>query len=176
MLSIILAALLAAPLLASPSPAGAAPQPETAREQPAKPPAEPKPTKPPKAPVVTRSKHGAEKVRSARPKPTDKDQDNVVTVNRGTVDSIGAVGRGQTIEIHGTALRSGQTCVFRLFYADKQGPVIRDVAPDDKKRCTVSVTIPDRPGVVGDASVVLLFTKTASGKKDGSARQTFTVT
>src|SRR5215204_4433800 len=83
--------------------------------------------------------------------------------------AVGAVGRAQTIEIHGTALRLGQTCVFRLFYADKRRPVIRDIVPDEKKRCTASVTIPDRPGVVGDASVVLLFTKTASGKKDGSA-------
>jgi hypothetical protein len=165
-LSIILAVLLAAPLLASASPAGAVSQPEMARE---------KPAKPPKPPVVTRSKHGAEKVRSARPKPADKDQDNVVTANRGTIDPIGIASRGQTIEVHGTALRSGQACVFRLFYADKQGPVIRDVVPDEKKRCTASVTIPDRPGVAGNASVVLLFTKTASGKKDGTARQTFTV-
>jgi hypothetical protein len=36
-------------------------------------------------------------------------------------------------------------------------------------------TIPDRPGVVGNGSVVLLFTKTASAKRNGSARQTFTV-
>ena len=175
MLGIILAALLAAPFLVPASTVGAISQAPAPKEKPAKPPAEAKPPKPPKAPVVTRSKHGAEKVRSARPKPADKDQDNVVTVNRGTVDPIGAIGRGQTIDIRGTALRSGQTCVFRLFYADKQGPVIRDVVPDEKKRCTASVTIPDRPGVVGAASVVVAFNKTASGVRDGSARQAFTV-
>ena len=45
------------------------------------------------------------------------------------------------IDISGTALRSGQTCLFRLFYADKPGPVIRDIVPDEKKRCTASVTM-----------------------------------
>jgi hypothetical protein len=174
-LSIILAALLAVPLLVPASAAGAISEVPAPKEKPARPPAGSKPTKPPKPSVVTQSRHGAEKVRSARTKPADKRQDNVVTPNRGTIDPIGAVARGQAIEIRGTALRSGQTCVFRLFYADKQGPVVRDVVPDEKKRCAAGVTIPDRPGVVGNASVVLLFTKTASGKKDATARQTFTV-
>ena len=176
MFSIILAALLAAPLLVSASTVGAVPRPEAVTEKPVKPPTKAKPPKATKPPVATRSKHGAEKVRSAGPKPADKDQDNVVTANRGTVDPIGAVGRGQTVEVRATALRSGQTCVFRLFYADKKGPVIRDVVPDEKKRCTASVTIPDRPGVVGAASVVVAFNKTASGVRDGSARQAFTIT
>jgi hypothetical protein len=174
-LSIILAVLLAAPTLAPSALVGAVSHPDATREKPAAPSAAPKTPKQPQSPVVTTSRHGAQKVRSAQTKPADKKQDNVVTENRGTIDPIAAVGRGQTIDISGTALRTGQACVFRLFYADKKGPVIRDVVPDEKKRCTASVTIPDRPGVVGDASVVLLFNNKSSGKHAGSARQTFTI-
>jgi hypothetical protein len=173
-LSIVLAALLAVPLLTPASTVEAATPATVMKEKKQTPPGETK-TKKQKPPVITKSKHGAEKIRTARTKPADKNQDNTVTVNRGTVDPIGPVSRGQTIEISGTSLRSGQTCVFRLFYADKKGPVIRDVVPDDKKRCTASVTIPDRPGIVGDASVVLNFNKTTSGKRDGSARQAFAI-
>jgi hypothetical protein len=174
-LSMILAVLLAAPFLAPTSTGAVVPQTTAPKERPSKPPVGPKQPKPPKPSVTTTSRHGAEKVRSARTKPEDKQQDNTVTVNRGTVDPIGVLSRGQTIDLHGTALRTGQTCLFRLFYADKPGPVIRDVVPDAMKRCTASVTIPDRPGVVGDATVVLVFTKATSGKRDGSARQTFTI-
>jgi hypothetical protein len=174
-LSIILAVLLAALLLTPASPVGAVPDIKAMKERSPASASEPKHPKGPKPPEVGRSRHGGERIRSARTKPEDMKQDNTVTPNRGTIDPIGAVSRGQVVEINGTALRTGQTCLFRIFYADKPGPVIRDVVPDSKKRCTASVTIPDRPGVVGDATVVLVFQKAASGKRDGSARQAFTI-
>ena len=107
---------------------------------------------------------------AARERPED-----VSTPNRGTIDPIGALTRGQAVEIRATTLASGQACALRLFYADKAAPVIRDVTPDKDKRCVFSVTIPERAGVVGEAKAMLIFTKATSGKKVGTARQAFTV-
>jgi hypothetical protein len=174
-LSIILAALLAAPLLTPASAVGATYPTRVVKAKKQSPSALPKPPKQ-KAPIVSASRHGGQKVRAAHAEPPRKRQDETITPNRGTVDPIGTVSRGQTIDIAGTARRSGQTCLFRVFFADKEGPVLRDIVPDAAKRCTASVTIPDRPGVVGDASIVLMFSKATSGKPDGSARQGFTIT
>ena len=123
-----------------------------------------------------KTRHGADKTRKVLPpKDAKKDQDETVTPNRGTVDAIGVIARGQTIDIAATALRSGQTCTLQLFYADKQGPKVRDVVPDKNKRCTFNVTVPARPGVVGEAKIVVVFSKATSGKRDGNARQVFTI-
>jgi hypothetical protein len=106
---------------------------------------------------------------------TKKTQDQTATPNRGTIDPIGTVSRGQTIEVHATALRNGQMCALQVFYDDKPAKTVRDIEPDDKKRCTFSVTVPDRPGVVGVAKAKLILTSATSGKHAGEARQTFNV-
>jgi hypothetical protein len=141
-----------------------------------------------KAPATTsKSRHGQAKTAStAKPttkktqdqtaKPTTKKtQDQTATPNRGTIDPIGTVSRGQTIDVHATALRNGQMCALQVFYDDKPAKTVRDIEPDDKKRCTFSVTVPDRPGVVGVAKAKLMLTSATSGKHAGEARQTFNV-
>jgi hypothetical protein len=105
----------------------------------------------------------------------EKKQDTEVTADRGTLDPIGVLARGQTVEIRGTALRTGELCALQVFYTDKPAKVIRDVVPDEKKRCVFSVPIPDRPGVVGEGKAKLILTKATSGKKSGEARQVFSV-
>lgn len=104
-----------------------------------------------------------------------KRQDDEVTVGRGTLDRIGELTRGQTVEIKGTAKSSGQLCALQIYYADKAAPPIRDVKPDAKKRCVFTVTVPDRPGVVGEAKARLVLTKETSGKLAAEASQAFTV-
>ena len=98
-----------------------------------------------------------------------------VTVGRGTLDPIGVLARGQTVEIRGTALRTGELCALQMFYADKPAKIIRDIVPDEKKRCVFTVPIPDRPGVVGEGKAKLILTKATSGTKSGEARQVFSV-
>ena len=118
------------------------------------------------------------KQKAKKPRPATKEKkghDNVSTPNRGTVDPIGTATRGHLVKIHGTALRNGETCTLRLFYEDGQSDTISDVVPNKRKRCTFGVTIPDRPGVVGTAKVVMTFIKATSGKQNGTARQVFTI-
>ena len=130
----------------------------------------------------TKALHGAEKTASSstrtgkKPQTGTKAQDDTVTPNRGTIDAIGVVSRGQVIDVHATALRSGQLCALQIFYEDKPAKIIRDVTPDTKKRCTFTATVPDRPGVVGVAKVKLILTSATSGKPSGEAKQTFNVT
>ena len=164
--SILLVVLvLLAGLVLAPSTAAALP-PETVAQAPQQPsPADEKP----------KTRRGTDKTRKIHPVKPKKEQDETVTPNRGTVDAVGVVARGQTIDITATALRTGQTCTLQLFYADKQGPRVRDVVPDKHKRCTFSVTIPERPEVVGEAKIVVVFNKATSGKRDGTARQVFTI-
>ena len=131
-----------------------------------------KPTAAPK----TKSRPGQEKTPSTATSAAKKAQDETVTPNRGTIDPIGAVGRGQVIEVHATALRSGQLCALQIFYEDKPAKIIRDVTPDTKKRCTFTVAVPDRPGAVGVAKAKLILTSATSGKPSGEAKQTFNVT
>ena len=130
--------------------------------------------KPPAA--STKSRHGQAKTPSTVKPTAKKAQDETATPNRGTIDPIGAASRGQTIDVHATALRNGQRCALQIFYDDKTAKTIRDVEPDNKKRCTFSVTVPDRPGVVGVAKAKLILTSATSGKPAGEARQTFNVT
>jgi Sec-independent protein translocase protein TatA len=104
-----------------------------------------------------------------------KGHDNTITLNRGTLDPIPVLTRGQTVEIKGTALKTGELCALQIFYSDKPARPIREVVPDEKKRCAFSVTVPDRPGVVGEAKAKLILTKATSGKKSGEARQVFSV-
>jgi len=134
------------------------------------------PKQKPSTAITTKSRHGHDKTpHTALSAPTKK-QDEEVTPNRGTIDAIGTVARGQTITVYATALRTGEACALQIFYADKPAKTIRDVAPDTKKRCEFSVTIPDRPEAVGEAKAKLILTKASSGKPDGEARQVFTVT
>jgi hypothetical protein len=128
----------------------------------------------------TKSRHGQAKT-SPTDKPTSKPtakkaQDETATPNRGTIDPIGTVKRGQTIDVHATALRNGQMCALQIFYEDKAAKIIREIAPDEKKRCTFTVTVPDRPGAVGVAKAKLILTSATSGKPSGEARQTVNVT
>jgi hypothetical protein len=129
-----------------------------------------------KTPATTsKSRHGQAKTSStAKPTPK-KTQDETATPNRGTIDPVGTVSRGQTIDVHATTLRNGQMCALQIFYDDRPAKTVRDVEPDDKKRCTFSVTVPDRPGVVGVAKAKLILTSATSGKPAGEARQTFNV-
>jgi hypothetical protein len=138
-------------------------------------PGKPQKAKPTAAPK-TKSRHGQEKAPSTATSAAKKAQDDTVTPNRGTIDPIGVVGHGQVIEVHATALRSGQQCALQIFYEDKPARIVRDVTPDTKKRCTFTVTIPDRPGVVGVAKAKLILTSATSGKPSGEAKQTFNVT
>jgi len=126
--------------------------------------------------ATTKSRQGNDRKVSTKAEPPRKAQDETVTPNRGTIDSIGTVGRGQTVEVHATALRSGQMCALQIFYDDKPAKTIRDVEPDAKKRCTFTVTVPDRPSAVGLAKAKLILTNASSGKPSGEAKQTFTVT
>src|SRR5436305_782254 len=80
--------------------------------------------------LTSKSRHGHDKAPSTATSTPTKKQDNEVTPNRGTVDSIGAVARGQTITVHATALRNGESCSLQIFYADKAAKIIRDVTPD----------------------------------------------
>ena len=125
---------------------------------------------------TTKSRHGRDKTPNTAPSTPTKKQENDVTPNRGTIDSIGAVARGQEITVHATALRNGESCALQIFYADKPAKIIRDVTPDAKKRCEFTFTVPDRPGAVGEAKAKLILTKTTSGKPSGEARQVFSVT
>ena len=114
--------------------------------------------------------------KSRRPEPKGpKKQDDTSTPGRGTLDSIGVLARGQTVEIRGTALRTGELCALQIFYADEPAKAIRNVVPDERKRCVFTVSIPDRPGIVGEGKAKLILTKATSGKKSGEARQVFTV-
>ncbi|MFN8633244.1 MAG: hypothetical protein U0893_05255 [Chloroflexota bacterium] len=124
-----------------------------------------------------KSRKGVTKKSPAK-KPTpegQKRQDNEVTAGRGTLDTIGTLTRGQTVEIKGTAKSGGQVCALQMYYADKAAPAIRDVKPDAKKRCVFTVTVPDRPTAVGEGKAKLILTKETSGKKAAEASQTFTV-
>lgn len=137
--------------------------------------------KPPKQKPTTttptsKSRHGDDKAAHTAPSTPTKKQDEEVTPNRGTIDEIGSVARGQTITVHATTLRTGQACALQMFYADKQAKLIRDVVPDAKKRCEFTVDIPDRAGAVGEAKARLILTKASSGKPDGEARRAFSVT
>ncbi len=126
--------------------------------------------------LTSKSRHGRDKAPNTAPSTPTKKQDDEVTPNRGTIDTIGAVARGQTITVHATALRNGESCALQIFYADKPARIIRDVTPDAKKRCEFTVDIPDRPGAVGEAKAKLILSKASSGKPDGEARQVFSVT
>ena len=128
------------------------------------------------SPATTKSRHGNDRTVSVKEDKPRKAQDETVTPNRGTIDSIGTVGRGQTVEVHATALRNGQLCSLQIFYDDKPAKTLRDIEPDAKKRCTFTMTVPDRPGAVGLAKAKLILTNASSGKQSGEARQTFTVT
>jgi len=130
----------------------------------------------PASTATTKSRHGNDRQVSIKDDKPRKAQDETVTPNRGTIDSIGSVGRGQIVEVRATALRNGQMCGLQIFYDDKPAKTIRDVEPDAKKRCTFTVTVPDRPGAVGQAKAKLILTNASSGKPSGEARQTFTVT
>jgi hypothetical protein len=112
---------------------------------------------------------------SAPSQAKQKTQDTTVTVGRGTLDLIGTLTRGQTVEIRGTALRTGELCALQMFYSDKPAAIVRDVVPDEKKRCVFTVPVPDRPGAVGEGKAKLILTRATSGKKSGEARQVFTV-
>jgi hypothetical protein len=105
----------------------------------------------------------------------NKKEDTTVTVGRGTLDPIAPLTHGQTVEIRGTALRTGEVCALQMFYADKPAKVIRDAVPDEKKRCVFNVPVPDRPTALGAGKAKLILTKAISGKKSGEARQVFTV-
>lgn len=123
---------------------------------------------------------GKKKKKTAPPvsdsaKKEKKNHDNTVTVGRGTLDAIPPLTRGETVEIKGTALRSGELCSLQMFYSDKQAKPIHDVVPDEHKRCVFSVTVPDRPGAVGEGKAVMTLTKSTNGRKSGEARQSFTV-
>jgi hypothetical protein len=127
--------------------------------------------------VTTKSRHGNDKTpNTSSTHAVKKTQDDEVTPNRGTIDTIGAVARGQTVTIRATALKTGESCALQIFYADKPAKTIRDVTPNAKKRCEFSVDIPDRPGAVGEAKAKLILSKTTSGKPSGEARQVFSVT
>jgi hypothetical protein len=108
-------------------------------------------------------------------KAKQKKEDTEVTVGRGTLDPIGTLARGQTVESRGTALRTGELCALQMFYSDKPATVIKEVVPDEKKRCVFAVPVPDRPGAVGEGKAKLILTKATSGKKSGEARQVFSV-
>jgi len=119
-----------------------------------------------------------EKQPSKPPRPTPegkKKEDTTITLNKGTIDPIGPLTRGQTVEIHATALRTGELCALQMFYADRATKVIREVVPDEKKRCVFSVQVPDRPTAVGAGKAKLILTKATSGKKSGEASQVFSV-
>ncbi|MCC7367141.1 MAG: hypothetical protein IT306_01890 [Chloroflexi bacterium] len=135
----------------------------------------PSPTPSPTATPAAGKKNKKAKQVSDSAKKEKKNHDNTVTVGRGTLDPIPALPRGETVEIKGTALRSGEVCSLQMFYSDKAARTIRDVVPDEHKRCVFSVTVPDRPGAVGEGKALMILTKETSGKKSGEARQTFTV-
>src|SRR5690349_9763133 len=82
------------------------------------------PTPTPTPALTTKSRHGHDRAPTTAPSTPTKKQDNEVTQNRGTIDAIGAVARGQTITVHATALRNGQSCALQVFYADKPAKII----------------------------------------------------
>jgi hypothetical protein len=126
--------------------------------------------------LTSKSRHGRDKVPNSAPSTPTKKQDEEVTPNRGTIDAIGTVARGQEVTVHATALRNGESCALQIFYADKPAKIIRDITPDSKKRCEFTFTVPDRPEAVGEAKAKLILTKASSSKPDGEARQVFSVT
>jgi hypothetical protein len=123
----------------------------------------------------TQKEQQPKKPRRPAPEKQAKQQDTTITVGRGTLDPIGTLVRGQTVEIRGTALRNGELCALQVFYADRPATAIKEVVPDAKKRCVFTVQVPDRPGAVGEGKAKLTLTKATSGKKSGEARQVFTV-
>ena len=122
MLSIILAALLAAPLLVSASTVGAVPQARGGEGEARQAARRSKAAQGGEAPggdeVEARGGEGplgAAQARRQGPGQRRHGEPRDGRSHRG--------GRpGQTVEVRATALRSGQTCVFRLFYDDKKGP------------------------------------------------------
>jgi hypothetical protein len=103
-----------------------------------------------------------------------KRNDGESTSGKGTLDPIGVLTRGQTIELRGTVLRTGQTCGLKVSYADGTAKRIKNVTPDTRKHCTFTVTVPETSGVVGAGKAVLTIKK-QTGALQRSVRQNFVV-
>ena len=127
-----------------------------------------------KPPALVRQGTPATKPARAAPAKAKQDRDGTSTTGKGTLDPIGIVRRGQTVEIKGTVFHSGQTCTLKVAFADGTAKRIRDVSPDAHKRCSFTFTIPDELGVVGRGKAEFAIKK-ASGGRQGFALQRFTV-